>query len=165
MLQRQWYLGLYNNNVHSSKVKVQGVLIFWLCSMLILFSPTGPRCVQTENKIIEYIKKRQLNVDKRKILQYNYTYIAKILIVIFLTTTSFRQLVVIDKQSVNVTSASRRVADPHLFHPDPDPDPIRIRIQSGSRALWTKNLKKITAERKFNVFWIKNYNLPIPRPP
>jgi hypothetical protein len=47
-----------------------------------------------------------------------------------------------------------RVADPHSFHPDPafyadtDPDPIRIRIQSGSRALMTKNWKKITANKK-----------------
>ncbi len=41
--------------------------------------------------------------------------------------------------------------------------PIRIRIQSGSRALMTKNWKKITAENF--LFWIKNYNLPIPRPP
>ncbi len=42
--------------------------------------------------------------------------------------------------------------------------PIRIRIQYGSRALITKNLKKITA-KKLNFFGIKNYNLPIPRPP
>jgi hypothetical protein len=46
---------------------------------------------------------------------------------------------------------------------DTDPDPIRI--QSGSRALMTKNLKKITAEKKLNFFLIKNCNLPIPRPP
>ncbi len=44
-----------------------------------------------------------------------------------------------------------RVADPHSFHPDPDP-------ASGSRALMTKNWKKITAEKKL-IF------LPIPRPP
>ena len=36
-----------------------------------------------------------------------------------------------------------------------DPDPIRIRIQSGSRALMTKNWKKITAEKKVNFFWSK----------
>jgi hypothetical protein len=30
--------------------------------------------------------------------------------------------------------------------------PIRIRIQSGSRALMTKNWKKITAEKKLNFF-------------
>jgi hypothetical protein len=48
---------------------------------------------------------------------------------------------------------------------DPDPDPIQIRIQSGSRALMTKNWKKITAEKKINFFLIKNCNLPIPRPP
>ncbi len=28
----------------------------------------------------------------------------------------------------------------------------------------TKNLKKITAEKKFNFFFIKNYNIPVPRP-
>jgi hypothetical protein len=77
-----------------------------------------------------------------------------------------------------------RVADPYSFHLDnPDPDPIRIRIQSGSRVM-TKNLKKITAEKKIKfflikikknflikmkkklyIFFIKNCNLPIPRPP
>ncbi len=41
---------------------------------------------------------------------------------------------------------------------------IWIRIQSGSRALMTKNLKQITAEKKLNFFLIKNCNLPIPRP-
>ncbi len=40
--------------------------------------------------------------------------------------------------------------------------PIRIRIQSGSRALMTKNWKKITAEKKFKFFLIKNCNSPIP---
>ncbi len=44
---------------------------------------------------------------------------------------------------------------------DPDPDPI----QYGSRALMTKNLKKITAENFFFFIYIKNCNLPIPRPP
>ncbi len=48
--------------------------------------------------------------------------------------------------------------------PDTDLDQDPIRIQSGSRALMTKNLKKITAEKK-NFFLIKNCNLPIPRPP
>jgi hypothetical protein len=62
-----------------------------------------------------------------------------------------------------------RVADPHSFHPDPDPA-FRLNtdpdwIQSGCRALMTKNWKKITAEKKIKFFWIKNYNLPIPRPP
>ncbi len=42
------------------------------------------------------------------------------------------------------------------------PIQIRIRIQSGSRALMTKNCKKITAEKFF--FSFKNCNLPIPRP-
>ncbi len=38
---------------------------------------------------------------------------------------------------------------------------IPIRIQSGSRVFMTKYWKKFTAEK----FLIKNYNLPIPRPP
>ncbi len=60
-------------------------------------------------------------------------------------------------------------------NPDPDPtDPIRIRIQriqsvSGSNpdpgVLMAKNRKKITAENFFLLFFIKNYSLPIPRPP
>jgi hypothetical protein len=33
-----------------------------------------------------------------------------------------------------------------------NPDQIRIRIQSGSRALMTKNFKKITAEKKLTSF-------------
>ncbi len=33
--------------------------------------------------------------------------------------------------------------------------PMRIRIQSGSRVSMTKNLKKITAGKKFNIFWSK----------
>jgi hypothetical protein len=38
--------------------------------------------------------------------------------------------------------------------PDPDPDP----------GFYDQNLiKKITAEKKIKFFWIKNYNLPIPR--
>jgi hypothetical protein len=43
---------------------------------------------------------------------------------------------------------------------DPDPDPIRI------QGFNDQKLKKITADRKkINFFWIKNCNLPIPRPP
>ncbi len=37
--------------------------------------------------------------------------------------------------------------------PDTDPDPDPIRIQSGSRALITKNLKKITNEKKIKFFF------------
>ncbi len=37
--------------------------------------------------------------------------------------------------------------------------PIRIRIQSGSRAVMTKNWKKVTAKKKLHFFYIKNYNL------
>jgi hypothetical protein len=44
--------------------------------------------------------------------------------------------------------------------PDPDPDPIRIQGFNGQ-----KMKKKITAEKKVNFFLIKNFNLPIPRPP
>jgi hypothetical protein len=39
---------------------------------------------------------------------------------------------------------------------------IRIRIQYGSRALMTKNWKKITAENFFLFFFDQNCNLPIP---
>jgi hypothetical protein len=42
---------------------------------------------------------------------------------------------------------------------DPDPDPIRI------QGFNDQKLKKITAEKKLNFFWIKNCSLPIPRPP
>jgi hypothetical protein len=61
------------------------------------------------------------------------------------------------------------VSDPCSFFTDPNPDPeVEAGYQygsgSGSRALMTKNLKKITAEKKKN-FLIKNCNLPIPRPP
>jgi hypothetical protein len=36
-----------------------------------------------------------------------------------------------------------------------DPDPIRIQGLE----------EKIYSKKKLNFFWIKNYNLPIPRPP
>jgi hypothetical protein len=54
---------------------------------------------------------------------------------------------------------------------DPDSDPKRIRIQYGSGSNPDPGLndqklkKKITAEKKIEFLWIKNYNLPIPRPP
>ncbi len=57
-----------------------------------------------------------------------------------------------------------RVVDPYTFFPDPDPE-FDVGDQYGSRALMTKNLKKITAENFFTFFLIKNCNLPIPRPP
>jgi hypothetical protein len=41
---------------------------------------------------------------------------------------------------------------------DPDPGPIRIRIQSGSRALMTKNWKKIKPEKKIK----KNFGSKTP---
>ncbi len=40
-----------------------------------------------------------------------------------------------------------------------DPDPIRIQVFND------KKLKKITAEKKKKKKFIKNCNLPIPRPP
>jgi hypothetical protein len=47
------------------------------------------------------------------------------------------------------------VSDPYSFFPDPDPEVEagRIRIQSGSRALMSENLKKITAEKKIKFFF------------
>jgi hypothetical protein len=45
------------------------------------------------------------------------------------------------------------------FRLNTDPDPIRI--QGFYDQKWEKN----TAEKKIKFFWIKNYNLPIPRPP
>jgi hypothetical protein len=40
-----------------------------------------------------------------------------------------------------------------------------IRIQPGSRALMTELKKKLQLKKKIQYFWIKNNNLPIPRPP
>ncbi len=62
-----------------------------------------------------------------------------------------------------------RVSDPYSFDTDPDPAfrlntnpvPDSIRVQGFDDQ---KNLKKSTAEFFF-FFLIKNYNLPIPRPP
>jgi hypothetical protein len=62
-----------------------------------------------------------------------------------------------------------RVADLHSYHPNPDPafrlktdpEPIRIRIQGFN----DQKLKKNYSWKKLTFFWIKNYNLPIPRPP
>jgi hypothetical protein len=65
-------------------------------------------------------------------------------------------------------NAASRVSDPYSFFTDTDPDPEDPdggQYGSGSRALMTKNSKKITFEKKLNVFWIKNCNLPINRPP
>jgi hypothetical protein len=47
-----------------------------------------------------------------------------------------------------------RVSDPYSFFPDPDPA-FEAGDQSGSRALMTKNWKKITAEKKLNFFLSK----------
>ncbi len=40
--------------------------------------------------------------------------------------------------------------------------PLRIRIQSGSRALMTKNWKKITAEKKFTFFFDQKLQFTFP---
>jgi hypothetical protein len=59
---------------------------------------------------------------------------------------------------------SDSVVDPYSFFPDPDPEfdvgdqygsGSGFRIQYGSRALMTKNLKKITAENFFYFFLSK----------
>jgi hypothetical protein len=58
-----------------------------------------------------------------------------------------------------VTSVSDPDSDPEFWlkaYPDPEQDP---------RLWWAKNEEKNTAEKKFKNFWIKNYNLLIPRPP
>jgi hypothetical protein len=47
----------------------------------------------------------------------------------------------------NINIVFSRVVDPYSFFPDPDPDPeFDVGDQYGSRALMTKNRKKITAE-------------------
>ncbi len=60
-----------------------------------------------------------------------------------------------------------RVSDPHWFNADPDtdPDPAFFLIADPDPGFDDLKLKKITAEKKINFFLIKNYNLPIPRPP
>ncbi len=72
---------------------------------------------------------------------------------------------------------STRVSDPHWFNADPDPaffliaDPdcgsgFRIRIPDPDQGFDDLKFKKITTEKKiFFFFWIRNYNLHIPRPP
>ncbi len=45
------------------------------------------------------------------------------------------------------TVVNARVADPHSFYPDPASS-FYAEYQCGSRALMTKNWKKITAEKK-----------------
>ncbi len=44
------------------------------------------------------------------------------------------------------------VVDPYSFFPDPDPE-FDVGDQYGSRALMTKNWKKITAEKKSKFFF------------
>jgi hypothetical protein len=67
------------------------------------------------------------------------------------------------------------VVDPYSFFPDPDPEfpvgdqygfgsgfRIRIQIQYGSRALMTKNWKKITAENFFIIFFDQKLQFTYP---
>jgi hypothetical protein len=63
------------------------------------------------------------------------------------------------------------VVDPYSFFLDPDPEfdvgdqyesGFRIRIQYGSRALMTKNLKKITAENFFIIFFDQKLQFTYP---
>jgi hypothetical protein len=49
----------------------------------------------------------------------------------------------------------RRILIQH-FRMNTDPDP---------GLLWPKNEKKLQLKKKLIFFWIKNYSLPIPRPP
>ncbi len=46
--------------------------------------------------------------------------------------------------------------------PDTDPDPDPIRIQSGSRALMTKNWKKVTAEKKIKFVFDQKLQFTYP---
>jgi hypothetical protein len=65
--------------------------------------------------------------------------------------------------------------DPYSFFTDPDPDPefdVGDQYGSGSgsnpiriQGFNDQNLKKIADENFFYFFYIKNCNLPIPRPP
>jgi hypothetical protein len=59
------------------------------------------------------------------------------------------------------------VSDLYSFFTDPDPDvDAGDQYGSGSRALMTKNyIKKLELKKKINLFFIKNCNLPIARPP
>jgi hypothetical protein len=43
--------------------------------------------------------------------------------------------------------------------------PIRIRIQSGAKGFDDQIFKKVLQLKKITFYLIKNYNLPIPRPP
>jgi hypothetical protein len=47
------------------------------------------------------------------------------------------------------------VSDPYRSSPDPA---FEAGYPSGSRVLMTKNWKKFTAEKKFDIFWIKDLN-------
>jgi hypothetical protein len=79
----------------------------------------------------------------------------------------------------NTVYPDSRVSDPHGFNADPDTDPdpaffliadpdsgSRIRIPDPDPGFDDLKLEKITVEKKKLIFFgIKNYNLPIPRPP
>jgi len=66
-----------------------------------------------------------------------------------------------------------RVSDPHWFNADPDTDPdpaffLFVDPDSGSGSgyrVWWPKIEKNYSWKKISFFLIKNYNLPIPRPP
>jgi hypothetical protein len=67
------------------------------------------------------------------------------------------------------TPATSRVVDPYSFFPDPDPDPeFEAGDQSGSgpiRIQGFNDQKLKYSWKKIYFSFIKNCNLPIPRPP
>jgi hypothetical protein len=63
------------------------------------------------------------------------------------------------------SSIITRVVDPYSFFPDPDPDPeveAGDQYGSGSRALMTKNWKKITAKNLFLFFFDQKLQFTYP---
>ncbi len=68
------------------------------------------------------------------------------------------------KSSCESSILKTGVADPHPFRPDPDPDPaFQAEYRSGSRALMTKNCKKITAEKNFQFFFDQKLQFTYPQ--
>jgi hypothetical protein len=56
--------------------------------------------------------------------------------------------------SISYLTIKTSVSDPDSLRPDPDPA-FFAEYRSGSRVLMTKTLKKFTAEKKFDIFFIK----------
>ena len=73
------------------------------------------------------------------------------------------------RASKETSTCGGRVSDPHWFNADPDTDPdpafFLIADLDPDPGFDDLKLKKITAEKNINFFWIKNYNLPFSRPP